>query len=635
MMMHEVSPPPARKRRKPAAEWLRRVRHSESEAELFLAYDLARQGIEEHPHDAALKHRAVLCLASTGASERAAEEFRKFDLAGIARNPPPDMPPKLAFDIASLEARLLKDAAVVATGPERIPKLLAAAAAYEAIFDRMEAARNPESYYPGVNCATLRLLAGDTEGALAFARKVLDRLDTWPFGNKGYYEIATELEARLIIGDLAAAEAASHQVAALMRGRSEQDLRALATTIRQLRLLVDAKHIGPEAAAGLAPPRVIHFTGHIIAPPGRAGKFPASLEAAVKAQIIERLDRGDIGFAYGSLAAGADILFAEALLDRKINLGVVLPFTVEEFVEVSVRPSGARWVERFWRCYKGAATMRFATEDRYLGDDSLFGYCSQLAMGRALLRARHLCAPVEQVAVWDGGPPSGAAGTAIDIAAWQTTGMPQTIIRLNGDAGTASGAGSASSSANRRRTRAMLFGDVKGFSKLTDEQLPHFVESVLGAFGRVIHRFADDTLLVNTWGDGLFLVFDDAGKAAECALALQEAMAAVDLVSAGLPETMALRLGGHLGPVYAARDPILEHENYFGAHVSRAARIEPVTPEKLVYVTETLAAVLALHNADAFDCSYVGMTKAAKDYGEMRMFLLRRRLPTPSTTFPA
>ena len=37
-----------------------------------------------------------------------------------------------------------------------------------------------------------------------------------------------------------------------------------------------------------------------------------------------------------------------------------------------------------------------------------------------------------------------------------------------------------------------------------------------------------------------------------------------------------------------------------------------------------LAAVLALHNADAFDCEYVGMTEAAKGYGQMRMFLLRR-----------
>jgi len=68
----------------------------------------------------------------------------------------------------------------------------------------------------------------------------------------------------------------------------------------------------------------------------------------------------------------------------------------------------------------------------------------------------------------------------------------------------------------------------------------------------------------------------------------------------------------------------LRHDNFFGAHVSRAARIEPVTPEGFVYVTETLAAVLALHNADQFACHYVGITKAAKDYGEMRMFLLTR-----------
>ena len=76
--------------------------------------------------------------------------------------------------------------------------------------------------------------------------------------------------------------------------------------------------------------------------------------------------------------------------------------------------------------------------------------------------------------------------------------------------------------------------------------------------------------------------------------------------------------------VYTAEDPVLKRINYFGAHVSRAARIEPVTPEKLVYVTETLAAVLAIHNADEFTCHYVGMTKAAKDYGTMRMFLLTR-----------
>ena len=38
-----------------------------------------------------------------------------------------------------------------------------------------------------------------------------------------------------------------------------------------------------------------------------------------------------------------------------------------------------------------------------------------------------------------------------------------------------------------------------------------------------------------------------------------------------------------------------------------------------------MAAVLALHNSDAFACEYVGMTQAAKHYGPMRMFLLGRR----------
>jgi hypothetical protein len=48
-----------------------------------------------------------------------------------------------------------------------------------------------------------------------------------------------------------------------------------------------------------------------------------------------------------------------------------------------------------------------------------------------------------------------------------------------------------------------------------------------------------------------------------------------------------------------------------------------------------MAAVLALHNADEFTCDYVGMTRAAKHYGRMRMFLLRRRAtPEPPSTDP-
>ena len=67
-----------------------------------------------------------------------------------------------------------------------------------------------------------------------------------------------------------------------------------------------------------------------------------------------------------------------------------------------MRPAGERWVERFQTCLEQAVSTRYATDDRYLQDDHLFAYCSQLAMGLALLHARHLSTAVEQIAVWDG-----------------------------------------------------------------------------------------------------------------------------------------------------------------------------------------------------------------------------------------
>jgi class 3 adenylate cyclase len=176
----------------------------------------------------------------------------------------------------------------------------------------------------------------------------------------------------------------------------------------------------------------------------------------------------------------------------------------------------------------------------------------------------------------------------------------------------------------RRDTRAMLFGDIHGFSKLTDAQLPTFTAKIMGTLRDVARRHQRHITFLNTWGDGIFVVFRDAGRAAACALDMQDAMGTIDLEAVGLPETLKLRLGGHLGPVYDLDDPVTDRPNYYGAHVSRAARIEPITPEGCVYVSETFAAVLALYNADEFSCDYVGNTEMAKYYGRLRIFLLRR-----------
>ncbi|MDP9326671.1 MAG: adenylate/guanylate cyclase domain-containing protein, partial [Actinomycetota bacterium] len=330
------------------------------------------------------------------------------------------------------------------------------------------------------------------------------------------------------------------------------------------------------------------------------------------------------------LASGADIMCAEALLDAGAEIHVVLPFATDEFVRSSVADGGPEWVGRFQRCMDAATSINYATDDAYLGDDVLYRYGAELAMGLALLRARFLDAPVRQLAVWDGSPAGGEAGTAIDITTWTGHGHPVTVIAPTEPPLPAASVPISHRDDTGRVVRAILFADVKGFSKLTDEQLPSFAEHVLGAMAEVLDRHADAVSYRNTWGDAVYAVLTDVVSAAACALEMQEAMGAIDLDACGLPGRLALRLGAHVGPVFSIVDPVLGKPSYMGSHVSRTARIEPVTPPGAVFATEAFAAALELeHSRFGFD--YVGHIPAAKDFGRLRMYRLHPAR-TPRTT---
>jgi hypothetical protein len=591
-----------------AGQWLHEVKAFFNQGEFFRAYDVAIEALELFPGDVALAHRAVLSLANAGATALALEKYSEFGLDEILDDP-------LATDVRSLLGRLKKDQAFAETGQARTALFREGRAIYEDAFRAATAGGDPGAYYPAVNAATLALLAGDAEPAGRLAGEVLDLLapriaSLDPRAADHYWMLATALEAHLVRGDLAAAGDLVDKVVAA----AGSDDAALATTGRQLERIVAAKDLDASVLAAFTVPTVVHFLG--------------AMEATTAAADIAALITGmRVGAAYGSLAAGAEIMLAEALLAQNVALNVVLPFAATDFVEQSVRPAGDDWVTRFQACLAAAKTVRFATEDAYLGDDQLFPYSSSLAMGLASLCARHLNAPLMQLAVWGGYVDDAAADrTAADMSAWREAGHPVTVLPTGPDANLEKLPGwhRPEVSRGRRDTRAMLFGDIHGFSKLSDAQLPLFTGTIMGTLGEVVRRYQQHITFVNTWGDGIFVVFRDAGRAAECALDMQDAMNGIDLVAAGLPETLRLRLGGHLGPVYELDDPVTDRPNYYGAHVSRAARIEPITPEGCIYVTETFAAMLALHNADQFSCDYVGNTEMAKHYGRLRMFLLRR-----------
>jgi adenylate cyclase len=298
----------------------------------------------------------------------------------------------------------------------------------------------------------------------------------------------------------------------------------------------------------------------------------------------------------------------------------VLPFDAEQFVRTSVASAGEGWVTRFRRCLAKASSVTYGTLDASTEDtDALYAYGGQLAMGLALLRAGFLATQAVQLAVWDGKPARGVAGTGADVATWRKRKLVTDVIAID-DGGDKVPSTPAPRPPSPMSVKAILFGDIKGFSKLRERDVPKFVDYVLGACGRVIDDCEVDAR--NTWGDGLYLVLPSADAAARCASRLQTMMRTLD--PGPLGQQLGLRLAGHVGPVFDCYDAVTKQRSFFGSHVTRTARIEPVTPEGEVFVTEPFAAALALGDAE-FTCDYVGDVPTAKGFGNLRMCVLKQR----------
>ncbi len=77
-------------------------------------------------------------------------------------------------------------------------------------------------------------------------------------------------------------------------------------------------------------------------------------------------------------------------------------------------------------------------------------------------------------------------------------------------------------------------------------------------------------------------------------------------------------------PAYPVIDPIIKQFNYTGVQVSRAARIEPITPAGAVYASQEFAALAEAVGVTEFVCQYVGVTAMAKSYGDFPTYQVRR-----------
>lgn len=329
-------------------------------------------------------------LARAGDTERAWELFTSAGLVAEASH----------ADTLALKGRLFKDRALKASEAERSPLLRAARDAY------LHAAEQAPATYPLINAATIALLDGNRAQAAEVAQRVLAMLDSGAHeSDTAYWLGATRAEACLLLGRNEDARAALAD-AVRQAPRAWEDH---ASTLRHFRLIHEMLGQSDDWLDAYRPPSSLHFSGIIHVAPDQAGS----------AAIADGIETLRPGFAFGALAAGADIMAAELLLENGAELHIALPSTVEAFRRDSVSRFGTEWESRFDAVIESAETI---DELDTLDAVSQYGvYVSdEMAMGMAIRQAAMFESSATALRIGEG---SRVQGSTLD-AAWQKRGLP-------------------------------------------------------------------------------------------------------------------------------------------------------------------------------------------------------------------
>ncbi|MBV9191197.1 MAG: hypothetical protein JO292_11840 [Betaproteobacteria bacterium] len=596
--------------------------HQLEKGEPLLAYNELQGALERWPHHGRLRQLSALALARAGDLERANEILRTLVAEGLDD-----------AETLGLLARTHKGLALDSDDPARRSEHLGAGfALYERAYrDARSEGRVDAAWYTGINAATMALLRGELARAKALAAEVRDVCleaaapsDATP---AAYWREATLGEAALILGEADAAGAHYARAVQLAKGRYGD----VASTRKQARVLAAAlPNTAQDALEALAIPPVVVFTGHMMERPGqRMPLFPGYLEAGVHATISDRLARIAPLAVYGSAACGVDLLCLEVAHRLGAETHIVLPFPAAEFRAVSVDFAGGDWGVRFERALDAADSVTIASGHYARDSSASFEYANLMFTGMGRLRAETLDAPLRALAVWDRAAAGEPGGSASLVRFWEAQGLhPEHVdlgaLRSREATADASRAAQPSAPAPsvRHEIRAMLFADAVGYSRLSEDQIPAYIEGFLGMVAELNRRTSHPCEHVETAGDGLYMVFRSATDAAQFALELREAMNRFDRAAWGLPADFGLRVALHCGPVHCGRDPITGRPLYTGPHTSRTARIEPITPPGQVYASSPFAAVVAA-SGDDFALSYVGRMPLAKGYGMLGLYHLR------------
>jgi hypothetical protein len=455
----------------------------------------------------------ITTLARSGALDRAWALFRESGYEAETDNPA----------ALAVKGRLLKDQALSANGADKWEGLALAAAAYAAAD-----ALVPQPWLL-INVAALTAMQGKTVEARGIADAVLERIAPGQVvAETPYWLGATRAEALLIKGEVHEADAMLSEA----RTHDPDGYEDHASTLKQFARLISAAEGSAAWLDKHRPPTSLHFAGHL--------GIAADQTSALRDQVDVILTEQRVGFGYGALAAGADIVIAEALLAHGAELHLVLPTALDDFIALSVVPFGREWLRRFEQCHAAAKSVHVAASPgRMLYEPLATALSADLAMGAAMFNARRLESKALQLLVIDEdqGPYGGGIATARDGAIWQRTGQQQCII-------TAPRTAKVSASSTRhegrrdRRLAALLRLDFEGIEGLDDGAFAQAMDDHIAPFLARVGRLEGKPFHTQPHGNAQIMAFADPGAAA---------LFAKRLMRLDAPPRWPLRIAGHYG----------------------------------------------------------------------------------------
>lgn len=484
-----------------------------------------------------------------------------------------------------------------------------------------------KSYYTGINAATMSLIVGQRDLSL----KIVSDIVLIDGGSDDYWYLASMGEAYLLMDNYDQSEKFYKEAFKI----SKNNFGNISSTFLQLLLISEYKIVPRSIIDLFKPPAIIVFSGHMIDKPDRKNpRFTENMVSYVQEEIRKELDSLEAKIGYSSAACGTDTLFVEEMKKRGAETNVILPFNVDDFINTSIGYAGNDWIKRFGKIIE-TSCVTYITEENYLGCDELFSFTNDIIVGMAYLRSSILHTKPILLAVIDSTDKEIKCGGASELVKNWSDKENLRIIDINKfeKIRKESDVKPVLSNHNdnikmpygmKRSIKCIMFADIAGFSKIQEEFTPYFMHELLDTIGK---RYKDLTIqpeIINTWGDAIFTVYSNAKDLMEFALLLRDTVMNVDWSEKKLPE-LNIRISLHAGPIYMGMDSITNRMNAYGAHINRAARMEPITVPGCIYSSIQFAAKLVYETGDDYLYEYVGILDLPKHFGKQEMFHISRK----------